>query len=206
MTTKIAIQGELGSACDMAVPLLWTENDDRFDLVYSPTAQGAVKAIQSFAVDFAVFALESPVGVAVAETADALVEIPDFQVAAFCCLPVDHVVLTRLPIPRSQVIRVLSHSIPLNKHADYIRNYYPNANLEPVEDTGTAARKLSEGYYGDLAAVIALPSVAKLFGLTIACPMLPGNVGYMTKFVLIRANRSKQGREKQGTLQKNNFG
>ena len=192
MTVKIAIQGEQGSACEMAAPRLLAKYGKRFDLVYFQTAQGAVEALQSFVAEYAVFALESPVGIAVAETTDALIAIPGFQVVECCCLPVNHVILTKLPLQPLQVKKVLSHPVPLAKHSAYIHLHYPNASLESVEDTGTAARKLAEGYYGDAVAVIALPSTAQLFGLIIISSVLPGNRNYKTKFILVRPSTKEE--------------
>ena len=187
MPVKIAIQGARGSACEMAAEhLLPSANEDEsIELVYAVTARAATEALLNQAVALALLVLESPIGTAVPETVDALATMPTCHVVASCSLPVNHVLLGRRPLQPSEVTRILSHPVPLAKHAGYLKTRFPNAEFVPVEDTGMAACALAGGEYGETAAVVALPAAGTIFGLTVVCPELPGNQGYLTRFALV---------------------
>ena len=116
-------------------------------------------ARRSATAEFGVFALESPVGTPVSETAVALAG-GLVRVVRSVCLPVNHVLLGRAPLPPPAVTRVLSHPVALAKHAPFLRSRFRSAELVPVEDTGAASRELAGGRYGDSALVIALASAA----------------------------------------------
>jgi prephenate dehydratase len=184
---KIAIQGARGSACEMAAEHLLPclDTDERIDLVYAVTAKAATESLLNESVAFALLVLESPIGTAVPETFDALSTLPTCHVVASRSLPANHVVLGRRPLRPLEVTRILSHYIPLAKHASYLKTRFPNAEFVPVEDTGAAACALAEGEYGETAAVVALPAAGTIFGLTVVCPELPGNRGYLSKFALV---------------------
>jgi prephenate dehydratase len=184
---KIAIQGARGSACEMAAEhLLPPANEDgSIELVYAVTAKAATEALINESVAFALLVLESPIGTAVPETVDALSTLPTCHVVASRSLPVNHVLLGRTSMWPSEVTRILSHSVSLAKHASYLKTRFPNAEFVTVEDTGVAACALSKGEYGETAAVVALPAAGTIFGLTVVCPELPANQGYLTKFALV---------------------
>ena len=184
---KIAIQGARGSACEMAAEHLRppVNEDEIIELVYAVTARAAVEALLNQSVAFALLVLESPIGTAVPETIDAISMLPTCHVVASRSLPVNHVLLGRRSMWPSEVTRILSHPVALAKHASYLKTRFPNAEFVPVEDTGAAACALAAGEYNETAAVVALPVAATMFGLTVVCPELPANQGYLAKFALV---------------------
>jgi prephenate dehydratase len=184
---KIAIQGARGSACEMAVAHLLppADADASIELVYAVTAKAATEALMNESVTFALLVLESPIGTAVPETVDAVSTLSAYHVVASCSVPVDHVLLGRRSMRPSELTRIVSHSVPLAKHASYLKTRFPNAELVQVDDTGVAACALAEGEYGETAAVVALPAAGTIFGLTVVCRDLPANQGYLTKFALV---------------------
>ena len=187
MPVKIAIQGARGSACEMAAAHLLppADEDGSIELVYAVTAKAATDALMNESVNFALLVLESPIGTAVPETVDAVSALPACHVVASRSLPVNHVLLGRRSMRPSEVTRILSHSVPLAKHASYLKTRFPSAELVPVDDTGVAACALANGEYGETAAILALPAAGTIFGLTVVCRELPANQGYLTKFALI---------------------
>jgi prephenate dehydratase len=184
---KIAIQGARGSACEMAAEHLLSaaDADVSIELIYALTAKAATEALLNKSVAFALLVLESPLGTAVPETVEALSTLPSCHVVASRALPVNHVLLGRALLRESEVTRILSHSVPLAKHANYLKRRFPNADFVPVEDTGMAACALAEGVYGETAMVVALPTAGTIYGLKLVCSELPGDSDYLSKFALV---------------------
>jgi len=163
------------------------------ELIYAVTARSAIEELLKGSATFALLALESPVGTAVTETASALATLTTYRVVASRSLPVIHALLGRRFLRPTEVTRVISHPVPLAKHASYLRTHFPNAELVPVEDTGAAACALARGEYGEGAAVVALPAAGTLFDLAVVCPELPGNQGYLTRFALVSLGLDERG-------------
>ena len=195
MPVKVAIQGARGSACEMAAGHLLPSvvEGASIELIYAVTARSAIEALLKGSATFALLALESPVGTAVPETASALAALTTYRVVASRSLPVNHALLGRRFLRPPEVTRVISHPVPLAKHASYLRTHFPNAELVPVEDTGAAAYALAGGEYGEGAAVVALPAAGTLFNLAVVCPELPGNQGYLTRFALVSLGLDERG-------------
>ena len=74
---RVGIQGGMGSACSAALPGLFTASDriidlDSLHICYLHDAEKVLNALSAGTVDLAVIALESPKGVAIPETEQAL--------------------------------------------------------------------------------------------------------------------------------------
>jgi prephenate dehydratase len=185
---KVGIQGGLGSACDEAAARLLSGIWEETLLHYLIDAERVLSALEDGSVDAAVAALESPVGVPVAETAEAIKRHPRVTVAAELRSEVRHCIMA-LPNCSEPIRRVASHLIPLEKHAEFLKARFPGYQPVVIDDTGLAAKMLAEGRLSPDAAVVALPRAAELFGLRVIERELPANDAYLTRFVLLRSTK-----------------
>ena len=181
---KIGIQGEKGSACDAAAKeLISTKNINAF-LTYYASAMNTLKALKENLVDAALLALESPTGVPVSETSQAIEVHGPVSILHEISAEVRHCIMVKqnavLPIKN-----IASHAIPLEKHKKYLNESFPDYTAVELDDTGLAARLLAENKLSDDTAVIAMPHAAGVFGLKIIHLDLPANNNYLTRFALV---------------------
>ena len=184
---KIAVQGDVGSACETAgYQFADRLRESAAEFVHCITAVGTVAAIVNGEADFGVFAVESPLGTPVEETRAALADYRDvLKIRDALEMPVEHVILAKNALPFERYRTVVSHEIPLAKHSTQLRQLFPYADFLETLDTGLAARMLSVGELTPDTVVVALPSAAKAFDLTIIVDRLVGNDGYQTRFELL---------------------
>lgn len=180
---NIGIQGEVGSACDEAAALLFPNSSNSF--VYLTNAENCLAALDSTRIEAAVLALESPVGVPVPESDEALSAHARLKIQRELCREVRHCLMIH-PLARVGDIRkVASHPIPLEKHRRFLSARFPNYQPIVLSDPGLAARKLAEGELCEDTAVIAMPRASEIFGLKIIETELPANDNYLTRFVVV---------------------
>ncbi len=180
---RVGVQGQPGSACDEAATLLLPAADVSFE--YLTNAPNTLAALTTGLIDRAVLALESPVGTAVPETAQALKTHGTVVIVDELRREVRHCVMIRTDNTNGIVRRVASHSIPLEKHRDFLNQRFPGYESIVLPDPGLAAQQLYEGTLSLDTAVIAMPRAAKLFGLKILENELPANDNYLTRFVVV---------------------
>ena len=182
---KVGIQGERGSACDAAAVVILKESLAEVAFDYLIDAEGVLSALEMDQIDAGVLASESPLGVPVQETVEALkrhseiIEISELQ------SEVRHCIMTADP-EAGPIRKIASHPIPLQKHAEFLAERFPGYESIPMRDTGEAAGELASGRLSRDTAVIALPRAAEVFGLSIIERELPVNDNYLTRFVLVK--------------------
>jgi len=182
---KIGIQGERGSACDAAAVQLTNSQQTDVAFEYFTTAEGTLAALETQSIDAAVLVIESPLGAPVPETSRALAcHAPTIKLAELKS-EVRHCIMVKRGV-RTAIRKVASHPIPLEKHRKFLSERFPGYEPVPIEDTGLAARLLSEGRLSVDTAVIAMPRAAEIFGLEITDSHLPANDGYLSRFALIK--------------------
>jgi prephenate dehydratase len=182
---KIGIMGDIGSACEIAAAKLCGKIEADTEFFYLISAREVVDRLDGGEIDCGVFAAESPIGVPVQETAEALKGRGDFNVMDEVRMEVNQVVLAKKDLPASEYTVIVSHPVPLRKHRDYLKTKFPRAIFIPEEDSGLAARKLSDGHYDDTTLVVSQAPVAQYFRLHVVLNDLPGNRDYMSLFQLI---------------------
>ena len=179
---KVGVQGDLGSACDEAASLMLSGADVSFS--YLTNADRTLAALGSGTITHAVLALESPVGTAIPETAEALKGL-NVTIVAESFREVRHCLMIRSDDMGKQVVKIASHPIPLTKYRAFLTEMFPGYEPIVIEDSGLAARRLSEGQLPVGTAVIAMPRAANVFGLKKLELQLPVFEHYITKFVLV---------------------
>lgn len=185
MKRTIAVQGDVGSACEMAAKYFIRQlrfADIR--LHYLSSAERVVEALENESVEMAVIARESPLGSLVEETDLALAGRAP-KIVSEAKLEVLHAILAKRIEPFSYYQEIYSHPIPLAKHSEMLQATFPYAKPISFEDSGAAARALAEGALPDTALVIAMPSASLALGLQVLIDSLPNNQGYLTLFQLI---------------------
>lgn len=185
MKSKLGIQGDIGSACEMAA--LYFEKQqglEATEFVYLHNAAAVIQALRNRKVDNAVMALESPLGAPIEETEKAFSDYAPLIVAE-ANLPVNHSVLGVKVLPFEQYTAIYSHPVAIKKHSAFLREHFPSANLCTSQDSGGAARALATGELDETSVVIAMPSACDSYNLKIVLERLPDNEGYLTRFLLL---------------------
>lgn len=185
--TSIGIQGDVGSATEYAaIKFCKKMNIINHEFVYLITAENTLEKLTDTVITYAVLAIESPLGHPIPETVEAAKKYP-FKKVDEINIEVPHVLLARKILTPEEYNRIISHPQALNKHKSFLSSKYQNCKFMKVEDTGMAARKLSEGKYDEKSLIIAMKSAAELYNLQIIESCLPASKGYLTKFYLVVA-------------------
>jgi prephenate dehydratase len=102
------------------------------------------------------------------------------------------------------VRRVFSHFVQLQHHRDWLREHYPDAEVEAVSSTATAAERAGATPGG---AALSAPGAAELYGLDVlARPALGGKVNVTHFLVLARRERPPASAEDARTALAVSFG
>jgi prephenate dehydratase len=180
---KVGIQGERGSACDaVAQQLIESPNAE---LKYLSNADSVLANLKARKIDLAVLASESPLGIPVLDTQEAIDKHGTVKELRRLESKVCHVLLVRPEIEQQDVTFVASHPIPLSKHKETLSEYFPGYFEVQYIDTGVAAKDLASGILPVNTAVIAMRHAAEVFGLKVIDLDLPANDNYLTRFVLV---------------------
>lgn len=182
----VGIMGELGSACDAASHELFKGHDGARSYRYLTGAANVVSSLNQGDIDCAVIALESPVGIPIAEVSAAFADGNAIEIVSEIRIEVRHCLMALPGVSKDEIQKVASHEVPLRKHRQRLLELWPDYQALEVADTGLAARLLAAGIFDRQTAVIALPRAAEIFGLSIVERELPANDNFLTRFVLVR--------------------
>jgi prephenate dehydratase len=160
---KIGIQGGQGSFCEEAAEVFIKNHglkNTKFE--YLITSENVFAAIEDMSIRYGVFAMENAQGGVVIESVKALAE-HRCKIVEMFYKPISQCLLTLPNILAGDITEIYSHQQALRQCREYLAEHFWTRPL----DTAEAARRLAQGKLPGTAAVIASPSCAKLYGLTI---------------------------------------
>lgn len=187
---KIAYQGIEGSFAEMAAKdLAENERFAEYTLVPMEDSESVCKALDGDVVDYGVVALENSIGGEVTETRRAFMT-RDIQHVAKVALSVSQCLFKASDrVENREIQYVASHEQALLQCKDNVREILGNVQLIPVEDTALAARRISEGVYGQDTAVLCSRRAGEIFHLALIQENVQDQSENTTWFTLFRLEK-----------------
>jgi len=165
---KIGYQGIEGSNAEQAAKDLVAKLKLE-DVEYYPLTSSAnvIQAMLDGITDYGVCAIYNSVAGIVQETVAATAGVELF-VRGENTLNIHHCLFKKsADVPNESLKYVASHILAIKQCENHMRDKYPNLIPVEVEDTGLAARYLSDGTLSEEYAVLCRKNAGELFGLTL---------------------------------------
>lgn len=190
MILKCGVQGGKGSACHVSLREFLRAKGYAWEMELLMDAQKTVDALKNGVIDRAWLAIESPRGKPLQETLLALKTLPSYQIVDTVYRNVDHVILGRKDRDLASSREVYGTEFAIKKHEGNLSSW----EMLTVEDIGNLAEALSNASPIDNISylVIAPRGAHEDFPeLKIMVDHLSGNIGYETRFDLVRLEQEK---------------
>ncbi len=140
---KISYLGPEGSYTHIAAKNIFTQNAD---LIPVSTITNIVHDLAAGVVDRALVPVENSIAGGVSETIEALQKAEDTYVINEYILPIDHCLLaikgSQIQNNLASVTKIHAHHMALGQCMDYIRKYFPYAEIIPSSSNSAAAKEL----------------------------------------------------------------
>lgn len=165
---KIGYQGIEGANAEQAahdlVDKLTLPNVEYVPLVDSAHV---IHALTAHEIDYGVCAIYNSVAGIVQETVAATNGV-ELYIKSDTTLNIHHCLFKKsADIPDESLTAVASHVLAIKQCEEHLRDLYPGLRHIEVEDTGKAAKDLSDGTLPDSCAVLCRKNAGELFGLTL---------------------------------------
>ncbi len=165
---KIGYQGIEGSNAQQAAKDL-VEKLGLRDVEYVPLVDSphVIKSMKTGETDYGVCAVYNSAAGMVLETFFATNGV-ELLIKGETTMNIHHCLYKKNPDINNEDLKfVASHILAIKQCENHIRYNYPQLKSIEVEDTGKAAKDLSEGIYGDEYAVLCRKNAGEMFGLTL---------------------------------------
>lgn len=141
-------------------------NEGDAEIVPLISAEAVFTALENGAIDKGIFPIENSNGGIVLEAVHAMAK-HRFSIERMFELDVHHMLLVKPGVTSSHITAITSHDQALKQCRMYLKRVWPNAQIDPYEDTARAAEDLSNGTLPDTTAVIAPRRCAEMYHLDI---------------------------------------
>ena len=164
---KIGVMGAKGSFSEKAGEEYIAQNNiEDGEIVPLISAEALLDKLENNGIDKGIFPIENSNGGIVIEAVHAMAK-HKFHVERMFEIDVHHMLLVKPGVTSSHIDTVTSHDQALKQCRMYLKRIWPEANIEPYEDTARAAEDLGKGVLPDTTAVIAPRRCAEMYGLEI---------------------------------------
>jgi prephenate dehydratase len=181
---KIGVMGAEGSFSDQAGALYITrEALEGATIVPLVTAEGVLGALQSGAIDKAIFPVMNNNGGIVIEAMHAMSKYT-FVIETMFEMDIHHMLLGKDGVTKNDITAITSHDQALKQCRGYLDTNWPEADIMPYKDTAQAAADLASGVLPKTTAVIASRRAGELYGLTVLEASIQDEVHNRTTFVV----------------------
>lgn len=178
---ELAFLGPRGTYSEQATDLYRSRVKGFDTTVPLPTITAVAEAIRKGEAPRGIIPAVATTGFPVESTKALLGALdPGFRIVGEVNIPIDIDLMVKPGTKPADIKAILSHPNALGEAADWLRQHYPDAKLEPVRSTAAAAEQVSRGD-GTIAAV-AGPSAAKLYGLDVLAERVQDNKDNRTSF------------------------
>lgn len=150
------------------------------------SAEALLTALNTGAVDMAIFPIENSNGGIVLEAVHAMAAHA-FVIERMFELDVHHMLLTKSDVSLTAITEIASHDQAIKQCRMYLRRQWPEAAVVPYVDTAQAAADLAAGTLPAHTAVIAPKRCAELYGLVVAEASIQDLKFNYTRFVVATA-------------------
>lgn len=149
------------------------------------SAEAVLSAIENGAIDRGIFPIENSNGGIVNEAVHAMAK-HRFDIERMFEIDVHHMLLVKPGMTSSHIDTVTSHDQAIKQCRMYLKQVWPNAQIDAYEDTAKAAEDLGAGKLPDTTAVIAPRRCAQMYGLEILEESIQDLKFNYTTFVVAR--------------------
>lgn len=164
---KIGVMGAAGSFSEMAgETYIAKQKLAEAQIVPLITAERVLGALANGEIERGIFPIENSNGGIVLEAVEAMAKYT-FSIEKMFELDVHHMLLVKPGIGAADIQTICSHDQALKQCRVYVRRRWPDAAIEPYNDTAKAAEALTTGDLPASTAVIASRRCAELYGLQI---------------------------------------
>jgi prephenate dehydratase len=164
---KIGVMGAKGSFSERAGEM-YIEQTGAVGAEVVPliTAENVLSALRDKEIDRGIFPIENSNGGIVIEAVHAMAKYT-FSIEKMFELDVHHMLLVKPGTTAAMITTISSHDQALKQCRMYLKRMWPEADIEPYNDTAKAAEDLGDGTLPDTTAVIAPRQCAEMYGLQI---------------------------------------
>jgi len=176
--------GALGSFSEQA-GYMYVAREALTDTAIVPliTAEGVLEALDSKAIDKAIFPVMNNNGGIVIEAMHAMGKY-NFAIETMFEMDIHHMLLVREGVTKELVTVITSHDQALKQCRGYLDANWPEADIMPYKDTAQAAADLASLVLPATTAVVASRRAGELYGLSILEASIQDAVHNRTTFVV----------------------
>ena len=160
------------------------------------TVPAALDAVREGEVDAVMVPIENSVEGGVSSTLDALNSEDSegtLRLVGEVLVPITFVLAVRPGTREDAITGVGSHSHAWPQVRGWMAKNLPGATYVPTLSTAAAAQGLARGEFGQYQAAVCAPMAAQVFGLETLATDIGDNVGAVTRFVLVKRARGRDG-------------
>ena len=175
---SVVCQGVEGAYSQIAAEKLFREPS----ITYVSSFEAVFAAIANGLGRYGVLPLENSTAGSVNRIYDLMMQY-NFRIVRSARLKIDHNLLARPGVKRSDIREIVSHEQAISQCAGFLRGY-PGVKVTPVENTAAAAKLVAESGRDDLAA-LSSRSCAELYGLATLASAVQDMGNNHTRFICI---------------------
>lgn len=184
----LGVSGEAGSFSEEAGLLYAQRTGIEPTLAYLTDMEGVLSAIAAKTIDIGIFPVVNSRGGLVKMAFDAMGNYL-FTMIDEVWLDIRQCLLALPAMTVQQIDKIISHPQAIAQCERYLLQQFKQAELVEWQDTAKAARELSEGKFGNTAAVIAPERAARLYGLQVIVKDIQDNHPNLTTFIVVVAKQ-----------------
>ena len=181
-SAMIACQGTEGAYSQLACERMFKNPK----ILYFKSFESVFAAIESGFCQYGILPIENSTAGSVNQVYD-LMQKHNFRIVRSARLKVDHNLLARPGVQKSQIREIFSHEQALNQCAGYLEKLGPGVKITRCENTAMAAEAVARSGRDDVAA-IASYSCAELYGLKCIESDIQDRGNNYTRFICISKN------------------
>jgi len=175
----VACQGMEGAYSQIACDRLFAEPN----ILYFTSFDGVFSAIRDGLCQYGVLPLENSTAGSVNMIYDLMMKY-DFKIVRSVRLKIDHHLLAKAEVNKSNVREIFSHEQALQQCSEYLKEFGNNVKITAVANTAEAARMVAESDRDDIAA-LASRSCRDIYGLKCLDSSVQDKGNNYTRFICI---------------------
>ena len=178
----VACQGVEGAYSQIACDRLFGESN----IFYFTSFDGVFSAIRDELCRYGVLPLENSTAGSVNMVYDLMMH-HEFKIVRSVRIKVDHNLLAKKGVSKSDIREIFSHEQAINQCAGYLKGFGKNVKITAVANTAEASKQVAESDRDDVAA-IASRSCCELYGLKCVESSVQDRSNNYTRFICISKN------------------
>lgn len=180
----LGVSGDPGSFSEEAGLIYAQRVGIKPTLIYLTDMEGVLAAVETKKVDIGIFPVVNSRGGLVKMAFEAMGKHL-FTMIDEVWLDVRQCLLARPNTKPSQIKKIISHPQAIVQCERYLLREFKKITLIEWQDTAKAAKDLSTGKFGKMAAVIAPERAARLYGLEVVVKDIQDNHPNLTTFIVV---------------------